>query len=237
VTRATAATAEGAAGAGLRAAGAAIRTFNTVKEIADKQKEKPNASTSGDPLSNLTPDQLKTTQENLPIFLEALWHVSVVDIERTLNAVTCKVCRDHSVDEATRMMRAEGLLLISQIFMEEAVAKGGSKDASKKVTEMVQLIAPLFNTKGAGGEAAAHGSTAGSGAGATTGGAGGSSSMDAQSEAIKQYSIEELRVLPVRELKRLLHAYGVSEVEVVEKEELVQVIYALQQSRVCEGDD
>ena len=52
------------------------------------------------------------------------------------------------------MLRAECLLLISQIFMEEAVAKGGSKDASKKVTEMVQLISPQFNKKGAGSEAA-----------------------------------------------------------------------------------
>jgi hypothetical protein len=36
----------------------------------------------------------------------------------------------------------------------------------------------------------------------------------------------------VRELKVLLRAHGVSEVEVVEKEELVQVIYALQQSAI-----
>ena len=38
--------------------------------------------------------------------------------------------------------------------------------------------------------------------------------------------------MKVRELKNLLHAYGVSEVEAVEKEELVEVIFALQQSAV-----
>jgi len=44
-----------------------------------------------DVLGSLTPAQLKATQENLPVFLEAIWHVSVVDIERTLTAVTHKV--------------------------------------------------------------------------------------------------------------------------------------------------
>ena len=76
-----------AAGAGIRAAGAAIRTFNTVREIAEQQKQQEGNSSGGngnDPLSQLTPAQLKATQENLPIFLEAIWHVSVVDIERTL---------------------------------------------------------------------------------------------------------------------------------------------------------
>ena len=37
--------------------------------------------------------------------------------------------------------------------------------------------------------------------------------------------------MAVRELKALLHGYGVSEVEAVEKEDLVEVIYALQQAR------
>ena len=46
-----------------------------------------------DVLGSLTPAQLKATQENLPVFLEAIWHVSVVDIERTLTAVTHKVSR------------------------------------------------------------------------------------------------------------------------------------------------
>ena len=119
-------------------------------------------------LESLTPAQLKATQENLPVFLEAIWHVSVVDIERTLTAVTHKVseprradrsprmhalttacrplpahacahhgvrpppaqlCRDHSVDESTRLQRAHALRRIGAIFMEEALAKGGSKVA------------------------------------------------------------------------------------------------------------
>ena len=76
-----------------------MRTFSTVKEIADQQRKEAAESAAvggetkpqGDPLGSLTPAQLKATQENLPVFLEAIWHVSVVDIERTLTAVTHKV--------------------------------------------------------------------------------------------------------------------------------------------------
>jgi len=217
-----------AAGAGIRAAGAAIRTFNTVRELADQQRQQGEGATpSGqDPLGSLTPDQLKATQENLPIFLEAIWHVSVVDIERTLTAVTHKLCRDHAVDEMRRLQRAHVLKQIAAIFMEEALAKGGSKDPTKKVTDMVQMIAPQF----AGATEAASGST--SGGGGSGAAANGTPSPSGPPEPPKVYSIDELRTLPVRELKALLRSHGVSEVEVVEKEELVQVIYALQQSAI-----
>ena len=43
--------------------------------------------------------------------------------------------------------------------------------------------------------------------------------------------------MKVKELKKLLHQYGVSEVEAVEKEELIEVIYALQRSAVSEARD
>ena len=68
-----------------------------MREIAEKQRgdgASGSGSSTTDPLSSLTPQQLKATQENLPIFLEAMWHVSVLDIERTLTAVTHKVSAD-----------------------------------------------------------------------------------------------------------------------------------------------
>jgi len=220
-----------AAGAGIRAAGAAIRTFNTVREIAEQQKqqEQSGGGSSTDPLSSLTPQQLKATQENLPIFLEAIWHVSVVDIEGTLSSAICKVTRDHSVDEHARLKRAEAIAMVGSIFMGEALAVGGSKDPKTKVNEMVQMIAPQMAkaptpaTPGAPGDG-------GSGSG------GSSSSRDEAAQPIRrEYTLDELRGMKVRELKSLLHQYGVAEVEAVEKSELVEVIFALQQSAVS-GD-
>ena len=56
-----------AAGAGLRAASAAVRTYKTVKELADKAKE-PQAQDEQDPtgMGGMTSSQMKATQESLP---------------------------------------------------------------------------------------------------------------------------------------------------------------------------
>ena len=60
-----------------------------------------------------------------------MWHVSVVDIERTLGAVLHKACRDHSVDEATRNKRAEALRELGAIFMKASSSKGGSRTRAR----------------------------------------------------------------------------------------------------------
>ena len=212
-----------AAGAGIRAAGAAIRTFNTVREIAEQQKTSAEqGSSSGDPLSQLTPAQLKATQENLPIFLEAIWHVSVVDIERTLTSAITKVTRDHSVDEKIRLKRGEAIAIMGRLFMAEAASAGGSKDPRAKVTEMVQMIAPQMSPRAEDGKAA------GGGAEDAKAASGGSSKPE--DARAREYTLDELRAMKIRDLKALLHSYGVSQLEAVEKEELVEVIFALQQS-------
>jgi len=207
-----------AAGAGLRAAGAAMKSIKTVKEIAEK-----NQDGNADPMANMTAKQLKATQDSLPVFLEAMWHVSVLDIERTLTNVTHKLCRDHSVPEDERAKRAEALLKVGDIFMEEALNKGGSKDPKAKVKEMVALFAPSMTPGAAPG--------GGEGAGAEGGDAKKDSDEAARKEreemAGKAYTVEELRGMSVKQLKAVVAAKGVRDVDVVEKEELVQVIYAL----------
>ena len=127
-----------AAGAGIRAAGAAIRTFSTVREIAEQQKQQEASGSGekpGDPLGSLTPAQLKATQENLPIFLEAIWHVSVVDIERTLTQAISKVTRDHSVPEATRLKRGEAIAIAGALFMKEATTASSAPALATTRTE------------------------------------------------------------------------------------------------------
>lgn len=213
-----------AAGASFKAAGAAIRTFQTVREIADQQRKAAADGQTSDPLSSLTQQQLKATQENLPIFLEAIWHVSVIDIERTITAAVHKVCYDHSVAESMRLRRAEVIREIAEIFMKEAVSKGGSKDPTKKVTEMMELMVP--HMRGAGGRPGPAGEAPPEGA--ASGESGGGPEGGEPRAPRKEHSLEELRTMPVRELKALLRDLGVSEIEAVEKEELVQVIFALQ---------
>ncbi|KAL3903674.1 MAG: hypothetical protein SGPRY_011582, partial [Prymnesium sp.] len=210
-----------AAGAGIKAAGAAIRTFKTVKELADQQQA--DGGSTSDPMANMTPKQLKSTQESLPAFLEAMWHVSVLDIEKTLTNVTYKVFKDHSVPEDVRLRRAHAVLMVGKIFMEAAVASGGSKNPQKKVAEMIAMLTPSASTAGAASgsendkdvrsdrrkEEAADATPQ---AGAT---------MD-QGQKLSKLSLEELRGMSVRQLKGVLVARQVDCVDMVEKEDLVQ---------------
>ena len=185
-----------------------------------------------------------------------MWHVSVLDIERTLTTVTQKVCRDHSVSEAVRKRRMEGIGILADVFMAEAVNAGGSKDPKTKVAEMVAMVMPTSPptapADGAAGEPSAappsyesHRSTRGSasarasgGAGAGAGGASARAAAAAAAEpaAARTYTLEELRAMPVRELKRLMQANEVSAEGAVEKEEFVQILYALQQGQYEEKE-
>ena len=211
-----------AAGAGIRAAGAALRTYRMVKEIADKSEGEP-----ADPLSGLSATQLKATQDSLPIFLEAMWHVSVIDIERTITTVTHKLCRDHSVDEVQRLRRAQALGIMGEVFMEVATSRGGSKDPKSKVAEMVAIMVPP-SASGAGTSGADAAGEAQQGA--SGGGGGGGAAARGGGATQQRCSLEELRQMKVGELKRRLRERGITDPDAVEKEELVQLLFGLQES-------
>ena len=55
-------------------------------------------------------------------------------------------------------------------------------------------------------------------------------------EPARTYTLEELRAMPVRELKRLMEANHVSAEDAVEKEEFVQILFALQQGQYEEQE-
>ena len=250
-----------AAGAGLRAASAAVKTYKTVKELADKAKEPQDLEEQAqDPtgMGGMSASQMKATQESLPVFLEAMWHVSVLDIERTLTMATQKVCRDHSVTDLVRKRRMEGIGILAEVFMAEAVSAGGSKDPKTKVAEMVAMVMPPSQPVAPGAPAAdaaaaepsaapppyeSHRSTGGSASGSASprAGAGCASARaaaapKAEPEPARTYTQDELRAMPVRELKRLMKANDVSAEDAVEKEEFVQILYALQQGQYEEQE-
>ena len=120
------------------------------------------------------------------------------------------------------------------MFMAEAVASGGSKDPKTKVAEMVAMVMPpppAANAGGAGAGAARAGEPSAappsyeSHQGAGTEGRAGA----AAAEEPRLYSLEELRAMPVRELKRLMTANDISAQDAVEKEEFVQLLFDVQQ--------
>lgn len=227
-----------AAGAGFRAAGAAVRTFKLAKEIADKERDQAaspsedGSSSSDGGAHGLSATQMKATQDNLPLFLEAMWHISVVDIERTITAVTHKVCKDHSVPEVERTKRAEAIGVLARIFMDAAVEKGGSKDPKAQVAQMVKMVLPS-QTNAPGGETPAP-AAAPPGGESSRHACGPAVGVDREEAAYaaRALTLDELRALPIKRLKRLVHLRRLSQEasEIVEKEELVQLLLARQES-------
>jgi len=201
-----------------------------VKELQAKEKQDdkvPSPHNDNDPVAGLSPKAIQATQESLPVFLAVMWHVSVVDIERTINAVLHKVFRDHSAPLEERYLRAEGVRLMGSIFMEAAVAKGGSKDAKARVAEMVGLMERREQPgeRSGGGSAGAWGRPASRSQGTAAGG-GAPAAADAMPK-----SAGELRAMGVRELKQFAKALGIGGDEInrlIEKEELVNLIYRSQ---------
>jgi len=191
-----------------------------VKELSDKSPE----ATPTDPLSGLSATQLKATQESLPVFLEAMWHVSVLDIERTVTSVTHKLCRDHSVPPTERLLRAQALAVMGDIFLAAAVAHGGSKDPKEKVAEMVAIMVPSAGASRAGAAGGADGAAGAGGTSSGAGGARGAAPPPPPAPASPPLSAAEMRALKPSELKRRLLALGVTDINVVEKEELVQLL-------------
>ena len=123
-------------------------SYKVVKDVADQKekeekeekKERPGggagaggSSQEHELMESMSASQLRATQESLPVFLDATWHVGVVDIERTLMSVTHKVCNDFGVPEEERKLRAQALGVMGEAFMAVASAQGGSKDAKAQV--------------------------------------------------------------------------------------------------------
>mmetsp|Transcript_42243 Transcript_42243/g.105222 ORF Transcript_42243/g.105222 Transcript_42243/m.105222 type:complete len:603 (-) Transcript_42243:344-2152(-) len=214
-----------AVSAGIKAASAALRTFKTVRELVDQNQAA--GGSSSDPMANMTPKQLKSTEESLPIFLGAMWHVSVLDIEKTLTHVTTKVFKDHSVSADERLRRAAAVLTVGRIFMEAAVLSGGSKDPQKKVAEMIALLTPAAGASGADPAASARQEAQKEYAKAVA--AQEASSRVDESLLRRKLTLEELRPMSVRQLKDIIAARAVKHAGAVEKDELVQAIFRHQE--------
>lgn len=60
-------------------------------------------------------------EESIPIIVDVMWSISVLDIEKTLASACQKVLDDHDVSPEEITRRAQGLSIIGECFLEEAV--------------------------------------------------------------------------------------------------------------------
>jgi len=111
-----------------------------------EQAEQGSASQEG---SKETKDEKETTEDSwapgdeaemaeafkdtMPLFHDALWRVTAIDIEYTLAKVMQRVLRDMSVDKASRQLRAEALYRLGKILQEPLKEKRQEKTSGKAV--------------------------------------------------------------------------------------------------------
>lgn len=93
----------------------AVKMYGIAREEERKQMRKAqNPNGPQDPQDDLP--NPKAVQG----LLETLWNYTVVDVEATLRSVCVKVLKDSSVPFEDRVKRAEGLLLLGEIFKAHA---------------------------------------------------------------------------------------------------------------------
>jgi len=79
-------------------------------EAAEQDQEKKEKATR---------EMLSSLEDSLPVFLQAIWDVSVVDIESTLRRVCDKVLKDISVPWQIRHRRAVAMRRLARIFRDK----------------------------------------------------------------------------------------------------------------------
>jgi len=81
--------------------------------------------------------------DNLPLLMDTLWNVSVLDIQSTLNSVCRRVLTDTSVSPEDRYQRAKTLSKVGAIF--SAAAKYDNKMSNEEKTKEFQFALQMMH--------------------------------------------------------------------------------------------
>ncbi|KAI8612476.1 X-domain of DnaJ-containing-domain-containing protein [Chytriomyces sp. MP71] len=77
---------------------------------------------------------MRHLENSLPTLVETMWNITVLDVESTLRKVCFKVLKDSSVSSDERTKRAEGMLMMGQVFSKKAIP------FSAGLTEVTQMM-------------------------------------------------------------------------------------------------
>jgi len=112
----------------------------------------------GEPDENEMADAFK---DCMPLFHDALWSATALDVEFTLGTVIQKVLRDMSVDKKVRRQRADALLRLGTLMQEPMKARQSAPAAGGSVgsTPTAPLLQPAPASSSAGSASAAAAST------------------------------------------------------------------------------
>eukprot|EP00937_MAST-01D_sp_MAST-1D-sp2_P000768 g768.t1 len=96
----------------------------------------------------------KELEKSLPLVMQTIWQMTMLDIEKTLRHSTTKVLKDTSVGVPGRVARARGMQLLGQLFQEAATAAAEVKarEAEAKEAERAGDGDGDGNSGGSGGK-------------------------------------------------------------------------------------
>lgn len=110
------------------AAGSLLR----VKKMHDVARKSQPQNDAGEPTEEQKSAFEAAINDALPVFLQTAWAAVVTDIDSTIKEVGRKLLKDKSVPWQIRVRRAQALLLLGQIFVEEGQRAAARNGASSK---------------------------------------------------------------------------------------------------------
>jgi curved DNA-binding protein CbpA len=121
-----------------------------MKQMHDKVESVKEGEKEGEAKGSTMESTMKESlEESLPMFLQAIWDYSAIDIENTVSHVCNKVLKDISVPWQLRVRRAYALLRLGRVFRDVGQVEHG--DFSKSQVAKSHLEEALFSSiKGSG---------------------------------------------------------------------------------------
>jgi len=107
------------------------------KEGVDNEPAAPGASVADRRAQDEAKMQAKMERIGVHMF-RALWGITELDLQDTLEKVCCKVLRDHSVTGPVLDLRKKALLALGEVFIECGVSEDeGLKDITERITQQM----------------------------------------------------------------------------------------------------
>ena len=91
-------------------------------------------------LNFLYAEKVRMEKESLPLMLDAMWSINVLDIEQILRKVCTNVLYDGNISKTNRVYRAKALLLLGQIFKDIGSADCNVTSADERMEKAMQEV-------------------------------------------------------------------------------------------------
>lgn len=85
-------------------------------------------------------------EDKLPIYIETMWNMTVIDISQTLHEVVMKVCSDKSVDKGVQMKRAEAIRDLGELWKNMKSSKAKTDRRSVRGLYQSAAVAAMEET-------------------------------------------------------------------------------------------